>query len=169
MALPKVIQYIDFGYTSAHQFWLEVVLPTYERFKAEPTRQNAILAALSAWHVHEWLWHEQHPGENTWKNRDYESFLDQLLKTCPELAWIRDIADASKHRGLGRSTVQVKRTRSENRYIGPLGTVGCGELALGELRVVSTPLIITLTDGSTYGFAQVLSGVIEFWKTKFNL
>jgi hypothetical protein len=66
---------------------------------------------------------------------------------CPELAWIRDVADAGKHCGLGRPTLEVREV--VNTW--PLNT---------------TPLTITLDDGRTHDFADVLSRVIEYWRTK---
>jgi hypothetical protein len=44
----KIVQYVDFGFTSAREFWVEVVLPTYECFKADPSRGKAIIASFPA-------------------------------------------------------------------------------------------------------------------------
>lgn len=95
----REVQYVNFGFESAHDVWAEVVLPAYERFIAVPSRANAIDVSGHAWHIHEWIWHEQHPGSDTRNNKDYESFRDKLLSDCPELAWVRDVADAGKHCG----------------------------------------------------------------------
>ena len=77
-ASNKTVVYVDFGFTSAEQFWAEVVLPAYERFKAEASRANAIDASVHAWHVHYWIWHDQNRGEET-RGRKYKNFTDKLL------------------------------------------------------------------------------------------
>jgi hypothetical protein len=153
----KTVRYVDFGFRSAEEFWAEVVMSSYERFKAEPTRANALTASGHAWHVHEWIWHDQHPGEDTRHSADYKEFQNKLFSECPELAWIRDVADASKHRGLGRPA-EVRRVTSGTRFaVGALGSAAYGEGLL----------IITLTDDSTRDFAEVLSLVINYWRAKY--
>jgi hypothetical protein len=137
----KTVQYVDFGFTSAREYWGEVVLPAYECFRADPSRGKAIIASFPAWHILDWIWHELHPGEDT-RGKDYTSFQEKLINDCPELAWIRDVADAGKHRGLGRLTVEVREVRN------------------------SRPLTIKLTDGTEHEFSDVLSCVIEYWGTQ---
>src|ERR1700720_33066 len=44
----KAVRYVNFGFSSAaaKEYWAEVLLPAYERFNAEPSRGNAIMASL---------------------------------------------------------------------------------------------------------------------------
>jgi hypothetical protein len=146
----KTVHYVDFGFTSAREYWAEVVLPAYECFKADPSRGKAIIASFPAWHVQDWIWHEQHPGEDIRNSKDHTQFQEKLFDDCPELTWIRDVADAGKHRGLGRSTVEVYEVI--NTW--PLNT---------------TPSIIKLNDGTEHEFADVMLRVIEYWRTKYFL
>jgi hypothetical protein len=144
----KVVQYVDFGFTSAREFWTEVVLLAYECFKAEPTRGKAIMTCFPACHILDWIWHQQHPGEDTRNNNDYRVFQQQLFANCPELQWIRDVADAGKHRGLGRQSVEVREVK-------------------GTWPLNATPLTMTLDDGTQHHFSDVLECVIEFWRAKY--
>jgi len=144
----RAVQYVDFGFTSAQEFWAEVVLPAYECFKAEPTRGKAIMACFPAWHIQDWIWHQQHPGEDTRNNNDYQLFQQHLFANCPELHWIRDVADAGKHRGLGRQAVEVREVK-------------------GTWPLNATPLTIKLTDQTEHDFADVLSRVIEYWQKNY--
>jgi hypothetical protein len=144
----KTVQYVDFGFTSAREYWDEVALPAYEFFRANPGRGNAIIASFPAWHIHDWIWHEKHPGEDTSHNKDYIRFKDKLLDDCPELSWICDVANAGKHRGLGRSTPKVREVKSN----WPLNT---------------TPLTIVLNDGTEDDFGDVLCRIIEYWRTEY--
>jgi hypothetical protein len=142
----RTVQYVDFGFTSAREYWDEVVIPAYECFKENPSRGNAIIASLPAWHIQDWIWHENHLGEDTRNNKDYTQFQNKLFDDCPQLPWIHDVADASKHRGLRRATLKVREIR--NNW--PLNT---------------TPLTIKLDDGTEHEFADVLSQVIGYWQT----
>jgi hypothetical protein len=143
----KTVQYVDLGYRSAKELWAEVVLPAYERFKADPSRANAIIASVFAWQIQDWIWHDQHPGEDTRDSKDqYKQFQEKLFNDCPELTWVRDVADAGKHRGLGRPMVEVREVT--NTW--PLN---------------ATPSIIKLNDGTEHDLADVLLRVIEYWRT----
>jgi hypothetical protein len=149
-ARGKTVRYIDFGFTSAREFWGEVVLPAYESFKANPSRGNAIIASLLAWHIQDWIWHEKHPGGETRNSKDYQPFQEKLFLDCPELQWIRDVADAGKHRGLGRQKPKVEVREVK-----------------GTWPRNATPLTMTLDDGTQHDFADVLERVIEFWRAKY--
>jgi hypothetical protein len=148
--IPGTVLYVDFGFTSACEYWTEVAKPAYERFVNEENRGNAIAACQALWPIHDWLWHDQHPGQDTGKNRkDYEQFREQIFKNCPELAWVRDVADAGKHRGLGRRDVRVRevaKTWPSNML----------------------PLKIILDDRTEHSIADVLIRVVEYFrKTHF--
>jgi len=161
---------VKLGLTSAKEYWAEIVLPAYAQFQAEPNRANAVNAAVTAWHVHEWIWHEQRPGGDT--SETLPSFRKTLFDECHEMHWIRDVADASKHRKLGRSSPpgkrkDVQRVASEARLVGSLNSGPLNTMAMNEACLVRSPLAIMLTDGSTYGFGEVLSHVIDYWRTKY--
>jgi hypothetical protein len=58
------LQYIDLvGWTSAKEFWTEVVLPDYEQFTDVGKTRDGVHAALTAWHLHDWVFLEQYPSE----------------------------------------------------------------------------------------------------------
>jgi hypothetical protein len=167
MASNKTVDYIDFGITSAKQFWEEVALPAYDKFQNQPTPPNAINVSLHAWHVHEWIWHEHHPGINTRSNPEYKQFLQKITQECHELTWIRDVADAGKHRGLGRPA-DAKKMESE-RYIfrGAVGDHAIGTLPVGGSEVMSLPICIVLTDGIRYDFPTIIKIAISYWKKEY--
>jgi hypothetical protein len=147
---------VDFGFTSARQFWDEVVVRAHSRFLGHPSRQHAIEAAWAAWHVHDWVWRDRHAG--TKPADKYTAFRDGLLNACPELAWMRDVADAGKHRGLGSAkTSTVARTR---RYEGEVSFRPFGvdpAHAGASLRIRA--------NGKDHNFADALEQAIDWWKT----
>jgi hypothetical protein len=138
-------------------------MPAYERFQTQANAANAINASIYAWQVHDWIWHEEHAGEDTQNNLDYTNFRKDRFRDCPDLALIRDVADAGKHRGLGRSDAEVRRVAGQThifrRITGPDRRL--------RRTVWTTPLLITLTDGSTQGFADVLARVIAYWRDRY--
>lgn len=163
MASNRTVQYVDFGITTARQYWDENVVTSFETFKNAPNRTHAINASMPAWHVHEWIWHEKYPGKDTRQNAEYRRFQGDLINACPELAWIRDVADAGKHRGLGRPA-DVQRVASEMSMVYGSGTAPSGSRPSGGGLLVRRPLTITLTDGSNLEFEVVLSRVLEYWR-----
>ncbi len=139
------VLYVDFGLASAREYWTEVAEPAYERFVNDESRGNAITAFRVLWPLHDWLWHEQHPGKDTRKSKDYELFRQQLFANCPDLALLRDIADAGKHRGLGRANVHVRemaKTWPQN----------------------ARPLTIVLDNGTEHNITDVLARVVEYFR-----
>jgi hypothetical protein len=165
MPSNRNVLYVDFGFASARQYWDEVVLPARDRFTAAPNRTHAIEAAVAAWHLHEWLWHERNPGEDTQGNKKYRAFRDTLLSDCPELTWVRDVADAGKHRGLGRQA-EVRRMM-DSAAAGGFGAFAFGVSPFGGTEPVPIPLTIALNDGSYHQLKDVLTKVIEYWRTSW--
>ena len=172
----NIVKEIDFGYLTAKEYFTEIVVPSHERFRENQKRNAAIEAALPAWHVHEWVWYEGNPVINTQSNKDYSMFRDQLINRCEELAWVRDIADAGKHRYLGRSAdVQGMHLRPPTR--GGLKMAGGGVLRAtdrdgrhGYLLATSPGgLEIELADGSTRLVSTALTAVVKFWRSYFEV
>ncbi len=161
--MARCVNYIDFGFTSAHEYWTELVLLTYARFQADSSRANAILVSAGAWHVHEWIWHDLNYSQEA-RGATYTIFKDKLFSACPELCWIHDVADAGKHRGLGRPSVAVQQVVTGTRVVGPLNTWVLNTIPLNTMQTVQTPLVITLSDGSRHAFAAVIAKVIEYWR-----
>jgi hypothetical protein len=156
---PAAVAQVDFGFTSATEFWDEIVIRAHTRFLGHESRQHAVEAAWAIWHLHEWLWHDKHPGGRT-SGADYMAFRDGLLNSCPELAWMRDITDAGKHRELGRGgreTTAAARKRSEK-----------GEVpyrpSSAEQGHTGAPLCIHV-DGDDHDFADALERVIGWWRS----
>lgn len=162
--MAKTVKYVAFGIASAKQFWVEIVTPAYEKFKAEPNAANALIAAILAWQVHDWIWHDQHPNEDTHENKAiYNAFKQRLVCDCPELAWIRDVAEAAKHRGLGRPDVEIRSMESQAHFIYYPGRAG---RPMGS-TMWRKPFTIELDDGTEHNFAEVLSHVIDNWQNKY--
>ena len=166
---PPSVRYLDSNNTTALQMWKVIGFPAYQRFVAAPSWPTAMDAAVPAWHIHEWVWHELHPNTETRNNPDYTKFLEKLFDDRSELAWVRDIADAAKHCGLGRPTnvqnVEPAVPPKPLIFGGMLIAVAGGNV----LGVGGSPLIIELIDGNRHDVALVLKLVAEFWQKWFAL
>jgi hypothetical protein len=154
MSSNHVVTYIDMGLNSVEEYWGELIIQSVRKFQAEPSTATLFTASLNAWHLHDWVWHDQNPGENS-RGTAFSLYRDGLTQACPELGWLRDIADASKHRGLGRLP-EVKGAAP--RKVGtPIG------LLLSLTREV-LQFVLVLNDGSQHPADEVLRTAIEFWR-----
>jgi hypothetical protein len=107
MAASASVKYIDLGLNSVSDYWNTVLLPPVSSYVGVATPLAGFQSAAAVWHLNEWVWHENAPGQ-TIKCSDYFDFREDLLARCPELGLLRDVADATKHRGLDRATTTVK-------------------------------------------------------------
>jgi hypothetical protein len=156
MASNRVVTYIDINLNSVEDYWAQLVVPDVKEFRATPSPSTVFHAAHSAWHLHDWVWHDRNPGQDS-HGLAFNSYRSKLLTACPELGWLRDIADAGKHRGLGRLP-EVKG--AEPHWVGG-GTL----LLLGVGNGGVLKFFLVLNDGSKQDFDAVLRTAIEFWRT----
>ena|ERR1700730_5034940 len=159
------LQYIDLiGWTSAKQFWTEVVLPDYEQFADVGNTRDGVHAALTAWHLHDWIFLEQYPSGG---KKEKKIFQEKLIAACPELGWIRDYAETAKHRGLTRLDLKVEKvepSRPVETTI-PIPT-DFGSFSL-TVRGKSAVAIVLLDDGTTHMLFDVLARVIDYWRANW--
>ena len=163
---PKTVQYIDFGYPSAADFWNDVVVPANARYASDPTRRHAIEVSFSAWHVVDWLFHEQRPAVAL------AEFQRKRIGECPELGWIRDVCDAGKHRGLSLRVPAVQRVGKGVRPVSFTNNAGeiitfVNDASQPVQFTAEGPLEIELADKSRHAFAVVLGVVMDYWRTNW--
>jgi hypothetical protein len=146
---------IDIGLNTVEDYWTEVIVPDVKAFQGTPSRGALFNAAGAIWHLHDWVWHERNPGVETLYNSAFRSYRKGLVDACPELGWLGDVTDASRHRGLGRTT-EVK------------GSLRRTEGAFRGLLALTEPVLkfyLTLGDGSQQDADQVLRIAVEYWRT----
>ena len=156
MPSNRVVTYIDIDLNSVEAYWNGPVSQNVRAFESEPSSTTLFNAATSVWHLHDWVWHDRNPGEDTRHSRDFEAYRNQLISACPELGWLRDIADASKHRGLGRKTdIQGAEPRKEGTPIG---------LLLALTREVLR-FYLVLNDDTKQDAHAVVRTAVEHWRS----
>jgi hypothetical protein len=155
--MPSVT-YIDIGLNSIDEYWNELVVPSVREFNANPSARSAFQASHSLWHLHDWVWHDRNPDQDS-SGAEFTAYRDDLIAACPELAWLRDIADAGKHRGLGRSSLEIKGAAPGLMPGHSMMMTGVG----GGIRPIFT---LTLNDESKQDVGATLKKAVEYWLTE---
>lgn len=150
------ITYI-FGLTSAEEYWVELVLPSQRRFLESGARGDAIIASMTAWSLHDWLYDEHGKGMNR------SSFTADQYKACPELKLVRSVAEAGKHKRLDR--------KADVKSVDKLPTFAPGYVEIEGIVQrrggnVGEHLYI-VDDNGQHGFADALNAVIAYWKRAY--
>lgn len=147
----------NIGFNNASNYLEHFVLPAFRAFTKTPTRANAIEFAVASWHLHDHLWHDRGKPD-----RPKSKFVAKLIKACPELRLMRDLADAGKHHELDRPSSSLVRLEGAEgggilESFGPLGMTSAFDR--GSLELVER-------DGSRHDPATVFRRVVEFWRSE---
>ena len=157
MSSNRVVTYIDIGLNSVEEYWHGLIVPNVKTFQSQPSSPSLFNASLALWQLHDWVWHERNPGENS-RGPKFDDYRKKLLVNCPQLGWLRDVADAGKHRGLGRLP-EVKG--AEPKKIGRFR----GTLALTENTLT---FYLVLNDGSHADADIAVRTAVAFWQQQFK-
>ena len=151
--------YIDIGYQTAQEIWDEIVLASAGRFKTDPTRAHAMACAIYVTHFLDWVFHEKFQGQDTRGNPTYGAFKATHHKACAELAWLQDLANVAKHRGLSGATLvrklDGKGLHSEGEIFDQFGS---------RPHVSESPLELELVDGTRHRLDEVVARAITYWR-----
>jgi hypothetical protein len=158
MSSNRVVSYIDIGLATVEEYWDALLLPDVKAFLSEPDRRSLFNAAATVWHLHDWVWHDRNHGQNS-RGPAFDAFRTDLLHACPELGWLRDVADASKHHGIGR--VPAVEGASPQIVGTPIG------LTIVLTREV-VRFFLALNDGSKHDVDQVLRTAVAYWRTDLS-
>lgn len=156
MSANRTVTYVDMGLNSVAEYWSQLVVPNIQDFVNEPNPRTAFQAATNVWHLHDWVWHDRNPGQNS-GGPAFDQYRSQLTAVCPELRWLRDLTDAGKHRGLGRMP-EVVEARPQWKTFGSRLAVRIGTGA--SRRYVYS---LVLGDGSSVDLQNVLATAVSFW------
>lgn len=159
MPSNRVVTYIDIKLNSIEEYWSELVVANVKVFRGEPSPRSLFNAAHSIWHLHDWVWHDRNPGKDS-RGAAFDNYRNGLLTACPELGWLRDIADAGKHRGLGRRGVQI--AGAEPRLVHGF-YVPAIDITESRWRYC-----LVLNDDTQQDVEPVLRKAIEFWRSELN-
>jgi hypothetical protein len=149
----RTVKYVDIGLASPGAYWAQQVVPNVVDYRTTGEPRFALQAARDLWHVAEWVWHSQNPGVDT-STPAFGVWRNAQVQACPQLAYLHDIADASKHCGLGRTPMVMEARPRIVRY-------GSLPLLLSSHPVLE--LILVMTDGSEVIFDSAIQAATEHW------
>jgi hypothetical protein len=154
---------VDVGIGSAYDFFFEVVWPNYREVERNPSPISALNAAWPFWHLHEWYFWEQNPSAS---NDDLRRYVEHvLLQDCPELAWLRDIAEAGKHFKLNRTNPPIK-VRSISTREEFSGAIGCAPIGAVPIGAGSGPELFVDVGGTTHKLQHAMGAAFRYWLGK---
>lgn len=155
MARKKVtVQYVDIGLGSVEDYWREIVTPAVRDCRGVPSTRSAFQAAHAVWHLHDWVWHQRNPKQDA-SGSLFNAYYNTMLTNCRELGWLRDIANAGKHRGLSRGTLGI--ASAERQWLSR-GSDGSGSVQ-SPMPVYN----IKLTDSTWRDVNALLQTAIDYW------
>ena len=154
--------------TPPQEFWRDHVLPNCEEYRKHPnSMRHAMNAALSAFHMADWVWttyHEADPQKVAGAQHTLD-YCRHLANTgYPDFLVLKDIAEAHKHLELDRPTPYVRAVTSA-------GDTGLGSFgAVTRLGPFGGPmaapkrLVVQQQDGRKRSFDEVIENVIQMWE-----
>lgn len=157
----RVVTYIDMGLNSVAEYWDELIVPSVKKFQTKPSPRALFHAASAVWHLHDWVWHDQNRGQDS-HSPAFKSYRADFLADCPALGWLRDIADAGKHRGLGRQQIDVKEANLQ--IVLNVALYVAAMIPSQDLK----GFFLVLNDGSKQDADQVLRTAVEFWRDRLK-
>jgi hypothetical protein len=162
---------IDWAIPDAVSYFGTVVLPNIVMFDSSPTIQLAMNAVQSLWNLHEWYWHDLHPNQDPGDKchkATFAAFRVQLIKECPEISYIKDLAEAAKHCRLHRKSLPVKRVDPNGGGAGGWN-MPYGGYNVGAFTYSSGQPLVTFDDGSApRTIGDIMKAVGEFWRRKLQ-
>lgn len=154
----------------ALDFWKTHAEPNYAEYIRQPTEVRlAMNAALSAFHVADYVWttyHDDAPYKVA-KTKDVEAYQNHLQRNeCEQFRELRDIATAHKHMRLtghteARFVWSATQTYLQSDNVGSDVTYVEG----GQSGSQQGPVILfNLTDGTSRAFYPILESVMRMWE-----
>jgi hypothetical protein len=154
---------VDLGIGSPYDFFFGVAAPNHREFERDPSSLlSALNAASSLWHTHEWYFWEHHRSAS---EADRAAYIhDELLRDCPELGWLRDIAEAGKHRRLNRrKIVKVRAISRREEFSGTFGDAPFGTVPFGSGSRVE--LVVDVA-GASHPLKRAMGAAFRYWLGK---
>lgn len=149
------------------QFFDHIAKPDYRDFMADTTKVRAAMhAALSHFHLHEWVFeeHKTNPA-NVFGCSSNSAFMGHLITNeCADFVLIKDVANAQKHFSLTRGSPSIAGAQNI-----AVRATGWDEGGYDEGPWGGSPsVIIDMGSGSIRHFSAVLRNVHEMWTRLFQ-
>ena len=154
---------LSFDITTPHQFFDKLIVEQKSVEANLTSARHAINAAMTAWHLLEWVWGDAVKGNNNVRkklgepSKNIDAFRNFVLKQCPEMETMQCICEGSKHVG-GTKGSRVSST-----------SVHQGKFSKAYGKGFNRPrLRVENINGSIRYFDNELEAVINFWTNFFR-
>ena len=154
---------LSFRITSPADFLAKLKLERESLESDLTSSRHAINAAMTAWHLLEWVWGGAIQDDNATRlrlgaaSKDFPTFRQFVLDKCPAMETMRCIGEGSKHFG-GTAGTGVIETREHG-----------GAFSSGFSKAFDiSRLEVQKSDRTTAYFDLELDAVIQFWEDFFS-
>jgi len=144
----------SFEIQDSRDLFLEFLRQYDEYQKDVMSSSNAVICAILAWHVIDWIYEEFPSVTESYKNKN--NFQKALKAKCLSLKYIQDITNGTKHKGIGRYTPSVRDTDAKE------GSFSASFSGFLHEAFDKIGLRMTLDDGSEVYFDEEIFKVKEF-------
>lgn len=152
-----------FGITNAQEFYAMLIEDFDEFMKNQQSARCAVHCAITAYHLHEWVWGDWLKSDLATKNKlgltDLKSFLAWIDTKCLWFPVVQALANGSKH-------------FSNHLGFEPMHVKGYGQGPFGIGVFGSGYLIIDYGEGARehrwQSATQLLEIIVRFWRDFFN-
>lgn len=152
-----------FGITNAQEFYAMLIEDFDEFMRNQQSARCAVHCAITAYHLHEWVWGDWLKNDQATKTKlgltNQDSFLGWIDSNCPWYSSVQALTNGSKHfnRKMGFEAVHVKGSGQGPFGVGAFGAgyliIDYGESA-GEHRWLTA--------------VQLLEIIVRFWRNFFK-
>jgi hypothetical protein len=152
-----------------------MVEPDYQECLSNPADLRAAFhAAISLFHMHDWVWHTHEPDvrsvfsiRKTGTKWPETLFADALEKQYPDFGRVRGIANAAKHlelrdiRPVANAPRRAPDTAVSTGGAGGYG-VGSGGYGVGVFAYAGSPRVVLIGPPETE-FVEIAKAVYDMW------
>lgn len=152
----------SFGIQTAQDFVNDLVLPDLEAFRQRSLDPGAaIRVAVSFAHLVEWVFQDQNSLDLTRigiaNPASAVALRDEIENRCPELRWLRDVSNGSKHCVITKYKPEVMGS----------AVAEWGQLNWGEFPADRPVFAISLKQGEYKNYENVVEAAASFWGQLF--
>lgn len=146
------------GIQNAHHYWLEVVQPNAIEYGRTRSARSAFNLATCLWHLQEWVVVQMNPDASKQVLKKEKSQLMQvLLKQCPELGVLHDIATANKHAKVSKPKGDIVKSSAE------ITAVHLSFMGGQPVTEHAAEMLIELQDGTIKRLEEILGAAFNYW------
>jgi hypothetical protein len=153
----------SFGIQTAQEFFDNLVRPDWEAFQNNLLDPGAaIRVAVSLTHLMEWVFEDRNSLDlskiGAMNPASSKALRDQIESMNPEIRWLRDVSNGSKHCTITLYTPEVTSS----------AVAEWGQLNWGDFPSDRSVFALHLAQGEHKNYEDVVKAATSFWKQLFS-